>query len=194
MLRKQLRFRRPSLQPQKLAGELAILAPAMTEALLAANEAYANLGIRYALCGGLAAGAYGIPRATKDIDFLIGDEALAKGGIVVSFAKPMPLQAGEVPIDPIPLPNDPSSRAVLDAALSQPMVDATLGVNVPLLSPAALALMKLDSPRRKDRDDIVSMLKTGALDVDVLMQATEQSPLLRQRLEAAIAEFENEEE
>jgi hypothetical protein len=41
----------------------------------AASSAYTKLGIRHALVGGLAVGAYGYARATKDVDFVVGDEA-----------------------------------------------------------------------------------------------------------------------
>jgi len=48
------------------------LNPRMVAAIRAAHEAYARLGIRHALIGGMAVGVHGHPRATKDIDFLVG--------------------------------------------------------------------------------------------------------------------------
>jgi len=166
----------------------------MRAAVLAANAAYASLGVRYALVGGLAAGAYGAPRFTKDIDFLVGEEAFVRSGMIISFAKPMPLQAGDVAIDPIPLPDHPQRRARLDDALSHPVIDETLGVAIPMISATALAYMKLASPRGKDRDDIVTMMRAGNIDLPALMQATEDDPPLRARLDAAVAEHAADEQ
>ena len=50
----------------------------------AASSAYTKLGIRHALVGGLAVGAYGYARATKDVDFVVGDEAFIQVGRDVS--------------------------------------------------------------------------------------------------------------
>lgn len=41
------------------------------------SEALTSLGVRHALVGGLAVGVHGHPRATKDIDFIVGAEAFA---------------------------------------------------------------------------------------------------------------------
>jgi hypothetical protein len=48
-----------------------ILIDLAVEVVLALNRS----GIAYALCGGLAVANYGIPRATKDIDIVIGSSA-----------------------------------------------------------------------------------------------------------------------
>ena len=60
-----------------LQSQLEMLSDSMREAVLAAFDAYAALGVPFALVGGLAAGAHGRPRFTKDVDFLVGDEALS---------------------------------------------------------------------------------------------------------------------
>lgn len=187
MIRNQLGLKRPVVSGG-LRSELDMLSEHMRTAVLAANEAYAALGVRYALVGGLAAGAYGTPRFTKDIDFLVGDEAFVRSGLIVSFAKPMPLQAGEVAIDPIPLPEEPERKSRLDEALSDPVIDRSTGTPIPMISATALAYMKLASPRGKDRDDIVNMMHAGNIDVAALVAATESDPPLRARLDAAIAE------
>ncbi|HSN99340.1 MAG TPA: hypothetical protein VLS89_13685, partial [Candidatus Nanopelagicales bacterium] len=61
-----------------------IVAPRVLDALRAASQQLTRVGIRHALVGGLAVGAHGHPRATKDVDFLVGDEAFAHhgGGLV----------------------------------------------------------------------------------------------------------------
>jgi hypothetical protein len=44
-------------------------------ALSVASATLSELGVRHALVGGLAVGAWGYPRNTRDIDFLVGEEA-----------------------------------------------------------------------------------------------------------------------
>jgi hypothetical protein len=188
MVRNQLGLKRP-LSAGGLAAELAMLAPEMREALLAAAGAYAALGVPHALVGGLAAGAYGRPRFTRDIDFLVGDEAFVRSGLIVSFAKPMPLQAGQVAIDPIPLPEAPRRHAVLSEALRTCRVDETTGEAIPILDATWLAYMKLGSPRGKDRDDIVGMMLTGAVDRAALARAVTGDEELEVRWAAALEEL-----
>ncbi len=172
-----------------LKSQLDMLSASMVEAVLAACEAYAELGVPYALVGGLAAGAFGRPRFTKDIDFLVGEQAFRKSGLIISFALPMPLQAGDVAIDPIPLPEEPARRAALSAALASPEIDTTTGHRIPVLAPTWLAYMKLASPRGKDCDDIVGMMQAGRVDMDLLRSAVATDAELAARLDAAVAEL-----
>jgi len=177
--------RSSSARPRGRAGEAL---RRLREAVLAACEAYAALDVPYALVGGLAAGAHGRPRFTKDIGFLVGEAAFEKRGLIIAFAKPMPLQAGDVAIDPIPLPDEPARRAVLMAALANPDIDTSLGRAIPLLSATWLAYMKLASPRGKDRDDIVGMMLTGKVDEAALTAAVVGDDVLLEGLAAAVAE------
>lgn len=172
-----------------LRAVLDFLGPDARSAVLEANRAYASLGVPYALCGGLAAGAHGDPRVTKDIDFLVGDEAFVRTGRIVSFAKPMPLRADPLAIDPIPLPEAPARRAFLEQALAAPEIDRTTSEDVPVLSATAVAYMKLASPRGKDRSDIVGMMRAGRVDLTALRAAVAQDPELRTRLDEALAEL-----
>jgi hypothetical protein len=188
MVRNQLGLkRRPA--GAGLASELEMLAEPMRQAVLAACAAYAQLGVPFALVGGLAAGAHGRPRFTKDIDFLVGEEAFAKSGIIISFALPMPLQAGDVAIDPIPLPEEPRRREVLARALASAVLDTTTGQPIPLLEATWLAYMKLASPRGKDRDDIVGMMQAGRVDMPALEGAVRGDEELEARLREALAEL-----
>lgn len=172
-----------------LQSQLAMLSDSMREAVLAAFDAYAALGVPFALVGGLAAGAHGRPRFTKDVDFLVGDEAFCKTGLIVSFAKPMPLQAGDVAIDPIPLPEDPVRKAVLRRALENVEFDTTTGRRIPILAATWLSYMKLASPRGKDRDDIVAMMQAGRVDRAALEAAVKGDSALEARLAQAVAEL-----
>jgi hypothetical protein len=166
-----------------------MLSDAMREAVLAACDAYAALGVSFALVGGLAAGAHGRPRFTKDVDFLVGDEAFTKSGLVVSFAKPMPLQAGDVAIEPIRLPEEPGRKAVLQRALDNVEFDTSTGRRIPMLHATWLSYMKLASPRGKDRDDIVGMMLAGRVDRAALENAVQGDRVLEERLAQALAEL-----
>src|SRR5215212_4437533 len=77
-----------------------VVSPTILDALRTASKRLSGLGIRHALVGGLAVGAHGFPRATKDIDFLVGDEAFEhhEGG-VVTMKPGVPIQVGGVLID-----------------------------------------------------------------------------------------------
>jgi hypothetical protein len=187
VVRNQLGLQKPP-RALGLEAQLSMLAPAMREAVLAAFDAYAALGIPFALVGGLAAAAHGRPHFTKSVDFLVGDEAFVRTGLIVSFAKPMPLQAGEVAIDPIPLPEDAHRKARLAEALRAPLIDRSTGRDLPILAPTWVAHMKLASPRGKDRDDIVGMLRAGTSDLDQLREAVRGDDELAGRLDAALGE------
>lgn len=180
---------RPSHSARGLKHQLDMLSDGMREALFAAFEAYEKLSVPFALVGGLAAGAHGRPRFTKDIDFLVGDEAFTRSGLIIAFAKPMPLQAGEVAIDPIPLPEDVTRKAVLQRALDSKEFDDTTGVAIPILGATWLSYMKLASPRGKDRDDIVGMLQAGSVDRVALEGAIRGDSVLLERWQQALAEL-----
>ena len=67
--------------PSLLEG---VVSPLVLDAMRAASNAMTALGVRHLVVGGLAVGANGYPRATSDVDFLVGDEAFEHhaGGIV----------------------------------------------------------------------------------------------------------------
>jgi hypothetical protein len=128
------------------------VAPKVLDAMQAASAALTRLGVRHTLVGGLAVGAHGYPRATKDVDFLVGEEAFEhhEGGLVTM--KPgVPIQVAGVAIDFLSIGADEDH---LEAALSDEIVAAP-----------ALVYLKLKSPRSKDRTDVIEMVKAG-LDVE----------------------------
>ena len=72
------------------------------QAMRIAHEMLSKLGVRHALVGGLAVGIYGHPHNTRDVDFLVGDEAFhhSEGGIVTTRSG-VPLQINGVTVDSI---------------------------------------------------------------------------------------------
>jgi hypothetical protein len=132
-----------------------VVAPEVLDAMRVASAALHSAGVRHVVVGGLAVGANGFPRATKDVDFLVGDEAFEHhpGGLVTLRAG-VPFQVRGVAVDFIaPEPHE----AFLGASL-----EAEPGA---IMEGAPLVYMKLKSPRHKDRTDVIEMIK-GGLDID----------------------------
>lgn len=115
-------------------------------------------GVRYGLAGGLAVGAYGYQRATKDVDFLVGDEAFVhhQGGFV-TIAPGIPIGVGDVAVDPMSAVNE----IHLDDALDAVIMTMFRGRQIPILSLEAIIYLKLKSPRGKDAVDVVELVKRG---------------------------------
>jgi hypothetical protein len=105
--------------------------------------------------GGLAVGANGHPRATKDVYFLVGDEAfLHHPGGLVTMNPAIPIAVNDVAIDYLaPRPEEGHLAGAL-AAPPGTFIDV-----------ARLVYMKLRASRMQDRADIVALIKTGQ-DVD----------------------------
>jgi hypothetical protein len=124
----------------------------------AASEAFRRANVRHVLIGGLAVGINGYPRNTKDIDFLVGDEAFDFHGPLVTPKPGLPIRYSGVTIDWVSL--EPDERTALDEF----MVFAAEG-EVPVIEIEPLIAMKLIAGRHKDQTDVVELIKAGA-DVD----------------------------
>lgn len=125
--------------------------PKVLDAMRSASKALTALGVRHVVVGGLAVGANGHPRATSDVDFLVGDEAFEHhpGGFVTM--KPgVPIQVNGVTID---LLSVQAGEEHLASALDAPMGS--------VIEAPQLIYLKLKSPRQKDRADVVELLKAG---------------------------------
>ena len=132
-----------------------VVAPEVLEAMRLASAALKRADVRHVLVGGLAVGAHGFPRATKDVDFLVGDEAFEHhpGGLV-TLRPGVPFQVNRVAVDFIgPEPGEEFLKAALDAPAGSP------------IEGPALVYMKLKSPRHRDRTDVIELVKAG-LDVE----------------------------
>jgi hypothetical protein len=132
------------------------LQPLLVAAIRAAHERYASLSVRHVVVGGFAVGVHGRVRATKDVDFLVGGEAFMPSSTILSFREGIPLAAGNVPVDSIPIPagHEATFERVLDDAAAHRLdVDG-----IPILGVPHLVLMKLIARRRQDLADIVAML------------------------------------
>jgi len=138
--------------PSLLEG---VVAPEVLDAMRVASAALKRVGVRHVVVGGLAVGANGFPRATKDVDFLVGDEAFERhAGGLVTLRPGVPFQVNRVAVDFI-APEE--GEGFLARAL-----EAEAGS---MIEGPPLVYMKLKSPRHKDRTDVIELVKAG-LDVD----------------------------
>jgi hypothetical protein len=128
-----------------------VVAPKVLAAKDVASRALSALGVRHVVVGGLAVGANGYPRATKDVDFLVGDEAFEQhAGGFVTMKGGVPIQVNGVAID---LLSVQVGEDHLATALEAPMGS--------IIEAPQLVYLKLKSPRQKDRVDVIELIKAG---------------------------------
>jgi hypothetical protein len=165
-----------------------VVAPRILDAMRVAAEQLSRRGVRFALAGGLAVGAHGHPRATRDVDFLVGDEAFCHHAAgLVTVAPGVPIAVGRVAVDPISIDPD-------EEFLNQAIEAADVSHGIPILPIEALIYMKLKAPRRKDGADIVELAKRGDLPVeDVRAYLSTHAPGLLPKFDGLIEIAEEEE-
>jgi hypothetical protein len=149
-------------------------------AMADASESLRSMGIRHALVGGLAVGAHGWPRATRDVDFLVDDSAWSKteSGVVVLRAG-IPVQAHGIAVDTISVRDDERHllRAIETAEISE---------GIPVISVEALIYLKLASPRSQDRQDVLHLARVGADVERVRRYLDANAPKLLEKFEAIL--------
>jgi len=153
-----------------------------------ASEALRSIGVKHALVGGLAVGAHGWPRATRDVDFLVDDSAWLKteSGVVILRAG-IPVQAHGIAVDTISVRDD--ERHLLAAIEA-----AEISEGIPVAPVEALVYLKLASPRSQDRQDVVHLVRAGA-DLERVRQYLDtNAPKLREKFEAIVRTAEEEED
>jgi hypothetical protein len=149
-------------------------------AMANASAAFDKAKVRHALVGGLAVGAHGYPRATKDVDFLVGNEAFKHhAGGLVTFAPGVPIQSGDVAVDPLSISPD---ELFLEEALDHAIVRN----GIPIVTLEALVYMKLKSPRNKDRTDLIELAKTGIPVRQITDYLKENAPQLLPKFEEIV--------
>ncbi|MEW6279577.1 MAG: hypothetical protein AB1758_13190 [Candidatus Eremiobacterota bacterium] len=145
---------RRRLVPMDLSQVFQFVAPRVREAASQAAAQLERLGVRYALAGGLAVGAYGYLRATTDVDFLVGEEAFDRHGALVTFKPGIPIEVDGIRIDYL-------SPGGLGSHLEEALVLPEKSMGIPVVPLAALIAMKLAAGRRRDLLDVVELLKSG---------------------------------
>lgn len=144
--------------------------PIRDAAIRTANQ-LKHLGIRHCLVGGLAVGAHGYLRATKDVDFLVGDEAFEHHGTLITFKSGVPIEVAGIKIDYL-------SPAALGKHLDEAFSQSTVSAGLPVIPIEALVFMKLIARRRQDLLDVVELLKVGIDDRKVTRYLEQFAPEL----------------
>jgi hypothetical protein len=159
-----------------------IVAPKVLDAMRVASAALARAGVRHVVAGALAVGANGHPRATRDADFLVGDEAFEHHpGGVVTLRPGIPIQVDGVPIDLVSIgPNEHFLEAGLEAASGS------------FLEASPLIYLKLKAGRLQDQADVANLVKAG-LDVKACRRYLEtHAPDLVARFDELVSRAESE--
>ena len=132
-----------------------VVAPRVLDAMRTASNELARLGVRHALVGGLAVGAHGYPRATKDVDFLVGDEAFERhpAGFVTMRVPVVEFEG--IDVDQVPLTD--ALRVVEDG-----LQRASVSEGVPIAPVDTIVVMKLLAGRTQDLADVEAIVDSGA--------------------------------
>jgi hypothetical protein len=167
-----------------LARVRGVVASEVLRAAAVASQALREAGVPHALAGGLAVGAHGYPRATEDVNFLVGEEAFLKhAGGLATLRVPI-IAVGDVRVDYVPIDEPKGEGDQLRQAVESPPVSE----QVPIVPLTALVYMKLKAGRLKDITDLVELLKRGRVEPDVLDRyLAEHAPGLVRRWERAKA-------
>lgn len=115
-----------------------------------ASARLTDLDIPHVVVGGLAVGAWGHPRATKDVDFLVRARDAFRGTLVMSFKPGVPIEIDGVSIDYLTV----ESLKLRGKGKKLPS-----GEVVPI---EVLFAMKLKAKRMQDDADVVALVKRGA--------------------------------
>jgi hypothetical protein len=128
-----------------------IVAPRVVGAMRTTSRLLTERGVRHVVVGGLAVGANGYPRATRDVDFLVSDDAfLTEAGGIVLLAPGIPFQVDGVAIDYLVANADEGHLAeVLEGSFGA-AIDAP-----------RLIYLKLMANRLRDQLDVVELIKAG---------------------------------
>lgn len=133
--------------------------------------AFAEAGVEYALCGGLAANIYGADRFTKDIDLLVAPEDL-ESALGVAKTCGFDLDSGIIPFDggarrmhrvvklapgweePLPLDLMIADAGTYAAAYESRYAVSQEDLQLWLVALEELIAMKLESGRPIDQQDV----------------------------------------
>lgn len=134
-----------------------VVSSKVLHALHVAVEQLEHVGVSYALIGGLAVGAHGYARATKDVDFLVDDNAfIVHGGGFITIAPGVPISVGNIAVDTLSI--EPHETFLHEALREADVVDG-----IRILPIEALIYMKLKAYRHKDQTDVIELAKYGEL-------------------------------
>ncbi len=150
-----------------------VVAPKVIDDAIEMGQLLAGLGIPHALVGGLAVGLNGHPRATKDVDYLVGREAFEMTAPVLVYRDELKDRVVMGVIDLLAVPDDYPS-------LVEELAVVEVG-EVHVISVEGLILMKLAANRTQDRDDVERLIAAGADEGRLAAYIAENAPQLLSR-------------
>ena len=161
---------------KKLKNPFGLLHSRFQKAAERASHDLARCKIKHVLIGGIAAGVYGRPRATDDIDFLVHSDARKKlfGSRLGGDVEGVRTRYENVPVDLLFSQKVPEAHTTIKS--------------IPLVSPEELVLLKLKRSSRLDLNDIIEIIRGGNLSLDKLWQLAKQYSIKKEDLEQVIKE------
>lgn len=161
---------------KKVKNPFEVLHPRFERAARQASADLINQEIKHVLIGGIAAGAYGRPRATKDIDFLVDASGREKllGPRLGGEVEGIMTKYENVPVDLLFSPKIPEAFARIKG--------------IPVIGPEDLVLMKLKRSSHRDLNDIIEVIRGGNLSLDKLRRLAKQYGAEERDLEQVIVE------
>ena len=151
----------------------AAVSPDVIEDAIEVGELLARLQVPHALIGWLAVGLNGFPRATSDVDYLVGSEAFETTSPFLVFREELRSRVEMGIIDLLAVPD--AYPCLLDQlAIVKPG-------EVHVIAPEALILMKLSANRPQDRADIVRLIEADVEQREVAAYLAEYAPDLLNR-------------
>ncbi|MFT4980076.1 MAG: putative nucleotidyltransferase [Myxococcota bacterium] len=126
-----------------------VVSPAILNRARDISRLLKDLGVPHVLIGGLAVGIHGHPRATKDVDFMVGVEAFSSTDPFLIYREELKnlVHIGETDIMSVP-ERYPGLTAEL-----------RLEEGIPVISLRGLILMKLAAFRARDQEDVRALLR-----------------------------------
>ena len=151
----------------------AVVAANVIEDAIESGELLARLKVPHALIGGLAVGLNGFPRATKDVDYLVGSEAFEKTAPFLVYRSELKDRIEVAVVDLLAVPE-------AFPCLADQLAVVEVG-EVHVIAPEALILMKLVANRPQDLADIARLVDAGVDERGVASYLAEHAPDLLNR-------------
>jgi len=151
------------------------VSPEVRRAAEEASKRLKALGIRHVIVGGIAVGAYGAPRNTTDVDFLVGLEAFEASGALLVHRSGVPVRVGTVAVDLLP-----AEEPLLEQELARAPEP---GQSIPVVGLEVLVQMKLRALRPHDQDDVRRLIQAGADLGKIRAHLQQHEPALVSRLD-----------
>lgn len=178
----------PPAKRQSLSElEAGAVNPRVVAALREVSRRLTAAGIRHATIGALAVGVFGWPRATADVDLLLGPEAWERSADgSATLRVPLPEVIDGVAVDYLPI-------EVAGDFLLEAFSAAWITEGVPVAPLEVVVLTKLIRLAMRDQADVVELVKSGLVDVaSVETYLDTHAPMLTGRFRALVEQAARE--